>query len=158
MRFTNLFGSTNLDGSFLIDGSIVVPSGNYYGFTNTNQHTAKTQNERFSTNKHHEWNGVNGNFRLQIAFQPPSAFQLTIQNANFLGMNSSTVRNELIDATGQTNNTGQVEFQEPWYLKTDGSQPNTFLPFSSPFTPTGAQSQQSGGVFLGQEVEAGTYY
>jgi hypothetical protein len=47
-----------------------------------------------------------------------------------------------------------IRFNDPWYLKDQyGNQSgmNDFIPFTSPYFPTGAYNQSSGGVFLNQD-------
>jgi hypothetical protein len=120
----------------------------------------RTLQERFvsdSLYKHHDWKGDATKFKLTDQFQVVGNL---LQNAKFTGVNPVTVRAELIDAAGQTSNTGTIWFHDPWYLKLDGSQPNTFLPFDSPYNPTGAESEQAGGVFLNQreDIPGNPYY
>ena len=62
-QFTNVLNSGNAGGTFLLDGSTTIASGRFAGFSDSLLHQARTQNERFSNNKHQNWNGAAPQFR-----------------------------------------------------------------------------------------------
>jgi len=154
VTFTNRIGTTNAGGSLLVDNSVIVQSGNSLSFSDKNSHPVKTQNERFSTYKHHNWNGDVTKFHLNTSFNSPPPNFKTDQNANFTNLNPATLRVELIDGGSG----GTIDFRDPWYLHSDNTQPNTYFTYNSPHSPTGAFNQSSGGIFLNQLVDANKPY
>ncbi len=46
--------------------------------------------------------------------------------------------------------TGSIDFQDPWFVETNGSQPNNWHSYNSPFTPGSGNYLSYGGVFLNQ--------
>ncbi len=156
----NQYHSGEAGGSLEV-GADNVNSGQY-GIT-PNQPTCAigTNNERFIVNvggsndyrKHHDWNGSNSDYLLSRTVAVPSSpFQ---EIANFISLSAATIQATLVDNGSNLDN---IQFRDPWYVESNGTQPNSFDTFTSPFHPTGANGQSGGGVFLGQTVNLGTYY
>jgi hypothetical protein len=155
IRFANLASGSNAGGSLKIDNTTTIGSGSYLKFDDVNQHVVKTLNERFGSNKHHDWNlNVNEYFLLKN-FTPPSEIKRQWNEANFVSLASATVRNVFSGSlSGRF-----VDFRDPWYVDASGNQPNSFVTFQAPFSPTGAYGQSTGGVFTGQDVaDPNPYY
>jgi len=107
-----------------------------------------TGQERLQTDhKHHDWNDVDQEYKLTLdnftcnSGTPP-------QFADFEEIKTATIKNYLISANGSDD--GQIKFHDPWFLESDGSQPDSLIEFPSPYQPTGARNETSGGVFLNQ--------
>ena len=148
VTFTNKVAGADAGGSFTIDGTQTVASSAAYGFSDANSHTAKTNNERFSTNKHKDWNGVVTDFTLSKTLTPPESMTRDDEDANFTTMNSTILKARLLENGAEG---GQIGMKDPWYLHSDGTQSNSvFYSFTSPYSVTGAYNQQSGGTFLNQ--------
>jgi hypothetical protein len=113
-------------------------------------HIIRALNERFTTDsvyKHHDWNSIFNRKSLADTFVVSiSGFQE--EDANFLALNSVTLRNEIVGAPFFDG--GTILFRDPWYLNSVGVQPDTFMAFSSPLSPTGAYNDTNRGVFLNQ--------
>jgi len=149
VQFSNLIGTQNPGGSFLIDGTITVNSGGYVPFTGSNNHNARTNNERFSNHKHHDWNIDVTRYNLVQTFGLPSGFIRDNQDARFVQMSLGTVQNTLVDAP--IVGSDSVSFRDPWYVaNASGNQPNQFITYDAPLFPTGAYNQTTGGVFLNE--------
>ncbi|MBI1805894.1 MAG: hypothetical protein HYR76_02435 [Ignavibacteria bacterium] len=151
VTFINKVKGSNAGGKFLLNGADTVSSGDCRNLVGGLNHQVRTLNERFvsdSIYKHHDWNAVSSKFRLSDTFQVPP--QPGEQVANFSGLNPVTMRNELIEAP--TLNSGTIQFRDPWYLHSNGTQPDSFFTYnvSTPFSPTGAYNQTTGGVFLNE--------
>jgi len=119
-----------------------------------------TNNERFTnylgsgtTYKHINWNQTAADDALSRALTVTSGNNQ--QFAYFSPVSSATIQAILFDTGG---NLDSVQFRDPWYLESNGSQPNSWHSFASPFHPTGAYDQSTGGVFLNQNVNSGVYY
>ncbi len=158
--FTNRIGELNAGGSFTING-LSVPSGESANLSPNSTTAARTDNERFTSDssyKHHDWNHNSTNWRLNRSFTASLGSEQS-QNTYFFGLNPAVVKTDLID--GPSTSGGSVEFRDPWYLADAfGSQPNTFFTYPSPYSPTGAYNQMTGGVFLNQryDIPGNPYY
>ena len=55
---------------------------------------------------------------------------------------------------------GFICFHDPWFMETDGSQPDDFIDFATPHYPTGSRTAQTDGVFLNQDfyIPGNPYY
>ncbi|MFN0158600.1 MAG: hypothetical protein ACKVRP_11090, partial [Bacteroidota bacterium] len=152
--FTNRIGTANTGGSFLIDGMSQINSGDYYPFTGSASHTARTQNERFDgAQKHHDWNSVAANYLLSNSFSLPAEFTRDNKDANFIGLSPATLTTSLLDAASASG--GTLQFNDLWFLNSDGTQGNNFgpqvnVPLNQNYGMTGAYNQSTGGVFLNQ--------
>lgn len=114
----------------------------------------KTNNERFPdwegtgfTFKHNNWNNELNNHFLSNNFD--ALLSAIDQRAFFQSLNYSKVEDRLegylIDQIGY------FEFYDPWFVKSDGSQPGTYWrPCYSYYEPTGNESATEKGVFLNQ--------
>ncbi len=115
-----------------------------------NSFTIRTDADRLASHpgyKHHDWRGiVTGNeFKLsRSVFVSPSNVDQTAKFIDFSTVTLQTVMDGI--------NTGSFDFLDPWYVETDGSQLGTFNTFPSPYQPTGARNEPSGGVFLNQNL------
>ncbi len=148
----NRIGGSNISGSTLsLDGS-VIQSGNTVTLLEGKEHEGKTNHERFlnypgqGNIKHHDWNVNGSEFRLVENFIGDPA--IPFQDANFGPVVSVTVTNRLLSYNN--NPGGEMDFKDPWYLASDETQPDIFIGYAPPLTPTGAYNQSTGGVFLNQ--------
>ncbi len=107
------------------------------------------------TYKHNNWNQALSDYlitkNITVTTQSHQRF------AYFSGLNSATIQSILLD---NGSNLDSIQFRDPWYVESNGTQPNSFDTFASPFHPTGAYSQSSSGVFLGQDynIPGNPYY
>jgi|GEM_PF-3567635 len=153
VRFTNQIGDSNAGGRLMLnkylDSAIdTVISGTIRNIAGA--YTVYPFSERFvsdSIYKHLNWNSDQTRYLLENDFsvQPSEPNQL----ANFVGLVPAAIRNEMID--GPQVNGGTMQFRDPWYLHSNNTQPDSFFTYTTmPFSPTGAYTQTSGGVFLNQ--------
>jgi hypothetical protein len=123
----------------------VFDSGDYFLYENPVDIT--TGQERLQTDdKHHDWNNVSDEYFLTLENFSGSASS-TSQRARFEEMNTATIQNHYFTADLDG---GSILFHDPWFFESDGSQPDDFIKFDSPYQPTGARDETSGGVFLDQ--------
>jgi hypothetical protein len=142
---SNAGGNLHIDYNNFPSGSTaIVDSGN---------HIVGTYNERFNNNnlyKHNSWNQFSQDYYLKRTVYIENNVE---QIANFSKLESVTVRNKI---DGMNFNDGlNIRFNDPWYVKDqyrNQSGMNDFIPFTSPYFPTGAYNQSSGGVFLNQGI------
>ncbi|NLH60693.1 MAG: hypothetical protein GX452_04750, partial [Ignavibacteriales bacterium] len=148
-----------LNGKLLIDGITEVNSGDYFGLsylTNYNNHTVKVSSERLADvnyiYKHNNWNGGSSQYLLSHSFNVASTGNYDKEGI-YNKLKIAIIRNS-IEGLNFSNNVG-IQFNDPWYLKNaqgDQSAMNDFLSVTSPYYPTGAYNQTTGGVFLDQNV------
>ncbi len=100
------------------------------------------------TYKHNNWNNDNTDY-LRTRDKIIQSIN-NVQNANFAPVTSVTVQSILKD---NGNNVDSIQFQDPWYVEANGTQPKQFDTFAVPFHPTGAYGQATGGVFLNQNPD-----
>ncbi|MEW6196410.1 MAG: T9SS type A sorting domain-containing protein [Bacteroidota bacterium] len=142
------FGSQNYNsGSF-----VLTQDGNY---------NIGTNNERFSNYqssglnyKHNQWNSANDDYFL---IRSVSITNDNNQFANFDPLKYAKIQIGLegVPFSGQ----GTLEFQDPWYVKSDGTQPgNYWIQSTSPLEPTGKAGATEKGVFLNQQIVSGQPY
>ncbi|MHB1688201.1 MAG: right-handed parallel beta-helix repeat-containing protein [Ignavibacteriaceae bacterium] len=148
----NQYSNSEAGGSLNV-ASETIPSGQW-GVT-PNQPTCNigTNNERFVVQvggsyeyrKHLNWNHSSVDYLLSRTVNvPANPFQ---QIAIFDKLQPTTIAAKLLDNGSNLDN---IQFRDPWYLESNGTQPNTFDTFISPYNPTGAYNQSAGGVFLNQ--------
>ncbi len=114
-------------------------------------HQVSVEEERFTADgelkKHQRWNSVPTDFKLQRSFTvlgfPEMAQYDSLKPATISGI---TIEDALCDS---------IRFRDPWFLESDGSQPDKLLSFRAPYSPTGARGESAGGVFLDQPVGSG---
>jgi len=147
----NRFNNENA-GGFISINEQQYPSGSYVQLP-TGEYTIKTNNERFSnykgrgfTIKHNNWNdNLEKHFLDKIIFVDSSQIQL----ANFLKLNYAKIECRLEGLN--LPNMGRLQFQDPWYVKADGSQPgNYWITAYGQYEPNGKEGAQEKGVFLDQ--------
>lgn len=151
VALTNQVGSTNAGGTLYIGNEIVVSGEDGFAPKGSIQ-AIGTDNERFEnfqgsglTYKHNNWNDAQEDWLLERNLEITQSTR--IQNAKFVEHQPATISTSLIG--GGT--AGPIQFKDPWYVAdASGNQPNTFISFSSPHSPTGAYDESSGGVFLNQ--------
>ena len=157
--FENKYSDNNIGDELLLDGTITVNSGDFVALQNNSSHTIKTKIERKNWGtelvKHNIWKSNREHYLLVKNFTVLSYDYDQI--ARFSPLSGTTVRN-VIDGLSFSNNVA-LQFNDPWYLKNaqgDQSGMNDFLTVSSPFYPTGAYDQTTGGVFLDQGYNPNT--
>ncbi len=156
IQFTNIIHGSNAGGSILLDQADTVRSGDTRILALGSLHTSKPLRERFtlagdSTYKHHDWNGAV--ISLTDSFKVDSTFSSI---ANFTSIVPVTMNVSVEHFPSMTG--GAIQFSDPWYIQSAGTQTDTFITYSTPFVPTGAYNQSSGGIFLNQSVQSGRYY
>lgn len=158
ISFWNEYVDTNLGGTLSVN-STTVESGQSLPLIDVFQYSAKTNNERFvntSILKHNNWNQNSSIFYLEKSFDPTEALS---QRAKFLPLNYAKLR---IKVDGVDVGLGKIKFNDPWYLKSDGTQSgmNDFIEFDAPYEPTGKEGETTGGVFLDQDynIPGNSYY
>ncbi len=124
-------------------------------------YTGKTNQERFvnyqsSNIKHHNWNGIFSQYHLTENFTPTEI--TPFRDADFLPMNYSKIEARLEGQIIQSK--GDFHFLDPWYVKSDGTQPgNYWIPCTEFYEPTGKSGEDEKGVFLNQDPsQTPTYY
>ena len=125
-----------------------VSSGNYVGLIDGQNANAKTLNERLENqqiNKHHDWNEVSSDYKLTEDILVQAGVD---QNARFLELEPAEINMYLISANSSAEEL--IYFHDPWFMETDSSQPDDFIPFTTPHNPTGSRAAQTGGAFLDQ--------
>ena len=156
VQFTNAIHGANAGGMILMDNTDSVHYGETRMVALGSQHTAKPAQERFtplgdSIYKHHDWNG--SVITLLDSFRVDSALSLT---ANFRGIVPAQIHVLVAHFPSMTG--GVIQFRDPWYLHSDGTQPDSFFSYTDSYVPTGAYNQTKGGVFLNQSVQSNNYY
>jgi len=146
---TNRIGTNNAGGTLTINNQLVASGGSIELEADV-MHLGKTNHERLQgNNKHKNWDEDNAQYRLQEAFEAKR--ERPARDAYFVGLNPVIITTQLIETSIAG---GYVEFRDPWYLAdASNNQPNQFLRYSVPFSPTGAYNQNTGGVFLNQGLD-----
>jgi hypothetical protein len=141
-------------GGTLNVNSTPLNSGNTIPLITGNSYTEKTNNERFPnwnslgyTYKHNHWNAAINEKFLSNNLEASSNID---QRAFFKSLNYSQIN---INLGGQLiTGKGQGQFQDPWYVLINGSQPgNYWNQFNSLHEPTGKEGATEKGVFLNQD-------
>ena len=117
-------------------------------------YSGKTNQERFvnyqSNNiKHHDWNNISSDYHLLENFTPSQLEDY--RYANFFTLNYAKIE---VDLEGQLiTGKGAGQFQDPWYVLSNGSQPGTnhWIDFTSVYEPTGKEGASEKGIFLNQD-------
>jgi hypothetical protein len=156
IQFTNAIHGSNAGGMLLMDNSDSVRSGETRMVALGSWHTAKPAQERFasagdSIYKHHDWNG--SVITLLNSFRADSALSLVANFTRIVPESINVAVAHFPQITG-----GIIQFRDPWYVHSDGTQPDSFFTYSTPYVPTGAYNQAKGSVFLNQQVQSGAYY
>jgi len=154
--FTNIIGTTNAGGSFTV-GTTQINSGQSLPLIIDNTYNELTNNERFSnwqgsgiTYKQNNWNGDKTKYFLNNSFQASYGPNQN-QNANFNSLNYAKVQVGL--EGNPITDLGNMQFQDPWYVLSDGSQPgNYWIPVTSYYEPVGKAGALDKGVFLNQGI------
>ncbi|MGB2869029.1 MAG: right-handed parallel beta-helix repeat-containing protein, partial [Bacteroidota bacterium] len=153
LQFSNTINSQNAGGSLkaVQDGFEQTTSSQGELWLGVNRNAQGiTLQERFSnyqgsgvTYKHHDWNEIGSQFTLARTFNvQPGEHQV----ARFANVFPCTLYGELTSGGSGV----KFEFEDPWYLKLDGTQSGGFVEYTNSYSPTGAQGESSGGVFLNQ--------
>ena len=167
VEFVNSVGGSSGGGSLKINSNATVNSGLSLRLGMSSNNTeltlaqGGTNQDRFvNTNniplaKHNNWNSVSSSYLLNNNFSVNGTPGET-ETANFISLNSAT-----INAVSDAGNI-QLQFNDPWYINSNGSQGNNYAQATAPITQTsapmtGAYNQSSGGVFLNQGVVNGQW-
>jgi|GEM_PF-1163612 len=145
---------SNLGGNFLVNSS-PVSSGQTVNFLPNTNINLIDQNERFANNKQNNWDNDNSNYLLSRNFSAGNAYPQPSRNeiANYVPLNPATITASFPEFPSVSGL--KVQFNDPWYLNSNGTQGNnfaqSFIPLTQNSAPmTGAYNQASGGVFLNQ--------
>lgn len=150
IQVRNEIAETDAGGTYKVS-SQTYNSGDYFLYSS--QVDIITGQERLQTDyKHHDWNAVNQEFKLTLENFVGTPASET-QRARFVELETAIIKNNLISANGADN--GKITFHDPWFLESNGSQPDGFIEFVSPYQPTGSRNESSGGVFLNQNPDPG---
>ncbi|MBI5475502.1 MAG: hypothetical protein HY964_02045, partial [Ignavibacteriales bacterium] len=153
VTFTNKIGNGNAYGKLFLDNVDTITSGQSRLLNEGSSHSVRTLNERFvsdSTYKHLTWNNVASEYKMEKTFNATSGQE---QDAIFIGLVPATIQVEVSSYSSLTG--GKLQFRDPWYLDSNGTQPSSFFTYTSPYSPTGAYNQSSGGVFMNQTPDFG---
>lgn len=147
-------GSPHSGSTLTIDYEQVTSPGNL-PLLDGNTYPGKTNHERLSgNNKHKDWNTVASEYTLSQDFTVDQATESgRTRKARFIALNPATVTTSLFDAPSISG--GTLQFNDPWYLNSDGAQGNNFgpqvnVPLNQNNGMSGAYNQTVGGVFLNQ--------
>lgn len=121
----------------------MVNSGEHLPLEIGNLYNENTNNERFSywyssgyTYKHNNWNNEHNSILLSNEFVGKAS--LREQKTYFKSLNFSKKETKLEDHLISEN--GSVKFQDPWYVKSDGSQAgNYWITATGFYEPTGKE-------------------
>ena len=147
----NRYDGENAGGTLSING-VTYNSGTYVPLS-TGTYEFRTNNERFPnyknrgfTIKHNNWNGNRSKYYLKNVVEIDTSKD---QIANFIKLEYSKIEARL--ETMNFANLGKIEFQDPWYVRADGSQPgNYWITAYGIYEPNGKEGAQEKGVFLNQ--------
>jgi hypothetical protein len=157
VTLTNLIAEENASGELKLkrnDGNYsLLPSGYTLKLMQSTSYQSRTENERLPLNvfshKHHDWNDNYGEYRMEHSL--PVGTSPINDDAMFLPLNPGNVFTFLMSAN--QSNLIDIDFKDPWFVEEDGSQPDTFETYDTPFTPGTGQYIDYGGVFLNQDPE-----
>lgn len=152
----------NKPSTLTVIGGQTVNSGNNANLLDGNSYDIRTNQERFPNYlgygniKHNNWNSISSEFKLTQNYTVDRTLD-PYRDANFLGLNYSKIEVKL---EGQViENQGAGQFQDPWYVLSNGSQPgNYWIDFNSSYEPTGKEGATEKGVFLNQEIAPNNPY
>jgi hypothetical protein len=148
---TNRIGTSNAGGSLTINGQFL-GSGNSIDLEPGVTYLGKTNSERLQgNNKHKNWQQRNSEYHLQENFSVERSDPT--RDAYFVSLEPATATTSLIDVPSTSG--GTLQFNDPWYLNSDGTQGNNFgpqvnVPLNQNNGMSGAYNQTVGGVFLNQ--------
>ena len=149
----NIISGSSAGGTLHVGGSNY-SSGDTALVSYGNTYDVGTNNERFvdylTTGinfKHHDWKNNETDYLItRNVLLNESSNQ---QYAYFLPISSGAIKVKMLENNSFVDNYS-IQFQDPWYIESNGSQSNQFDTYSSPYIPTGAYNQSSGGIFLNQ--------
>ncbi len=155
ITFTNKIVAQNAGGSFSVTGYGNVNSGSSLPLLQGN-YTTLTNNERFSNwngsginYKQNNWNDVGTEYFLSHNFTATFGPEQN-QNANFNSLNYAKI--QVLIEGNLVQNQGNLDFQDPWYIQSNGSQQGTnyWIPVTSYYEPNDKYGATEKGVFLQQ--------
>ncbi len=128
-------------------------SGNYITAPN-GQYSIGTNNERFinqpglkPTIKHKKWNEESYD---HLMYRTVLVNQNLLQHAKFFGLDYVKIESKIEGAV--LSNIGTFEFQDPWYVLQNGTQPGDhWIQATSEYEPNGKYGANEKGVFLNQD-------
>jgi hypothetical protein len=151
--FWNEKENLNLGGILSVQMTSTIPSGQSCNLAAQIPYRSKTYTERFSNIegkivKHNNWNNINANLFLNYDFVPSSLNSR--QSAKFNFLEYSRIESQI---DGQViPNAGYFQFNDPWYIKSDDTQPGDYwIPCISIYEPNGKDGAIEKGVFLNQD-------
>ena len=148
---SNNIGSVNAGGKLQVGNQdyvsgkfAAIPKGTY---------DIKTNNERFSNFQSSGLNYKHNNWNDQREYSFLSKIDTILQDKNmiakFIPIRFSKIEAKL-DGLSMPNQCS-FQFQDPWYLKSDGSQPGDYwITANGQYEPTGKEGAIEKGVFLNQ--------
>lgn len=162
MSFWNetLNGGVNLNGNLLIQNYYLIQSGQNQNLLENLEYFEKTMIERTQylgqTYKHINWDQDQTDFYLNSSFISTSngSERAKLNPLNYAKI-EARLEGFLIDQKGE------FQFQDPWFIKSDGSQPGVYWrPCVSYYEPTGNENANEKGVFLEQDysIPGNPYY
>lgn len=145
----------NLYGNLTLQSSSFINSGGSKNLANQLDYNVLTNQERFfniggQTVKHNCWNNLTNKNFLNQQFRARN--DNNRQSAKYENMEYSRIESRL---DGQLiMDKGESEFQDPWYIKSDDTQPGDYwIPCVSSYEPNGKHGATEKGVFLNQDYK-----
>ena len=141
----NAGGSLHVEDKTYPSGSRVILSSGTYRI-GTNNERFVNYNQSGYTYKHNNWNRVSSDYFLSRIIPIDTSQN---QWAYFDKLEYAKIESRL--ETMHFNNLGKLQFQDPWYVRADGSQPgNYWITAYGTYEPNGKEGAQEKGVFLNQ--------
>jgi hypothetical protein len=144
--------SNNLNGTLTLQRSASTNSGVSKNLANQLDYNVVVNQERFlnvggKTVKHNRWNQLRDKNFLNQQFRAGN--DNNRQSAKYENMEYSRIQSRLEGQLIQDK--GTFEFNDPWYVKSDGTQPgNYWITASGVYEPNGKEGATEKGVFLNQ--------
>ena len=144
----------NKPSTLTVIGGQTVNSGNNASLLDGSSYDIRTNQERFPNYlsygniKHNNWNDIHSEFLLTENYTV-NRLETPHRDANFLSLNFARIN---INLEGQPiAGKGAGEFQDPWFVLANGSQPGNYWKlFTSFYEPTGKEGATEKGAFLNQ--------
>ncbi|MCA0444669.1 MAG: T9SS type A sorting domain-containing protein [Bacteroidetes bacterium] len=146
VKFANRVASTDVPDTKLtiLNNNDEIDSGDRRTIKVLESRDVKTNHETLPAapnKKHNRWNSNKSDFKLKHnLIVSPETFD---ENAQFEPLQPVTVTPSL-DGVPVT---GSVEVKDPWFVEANGTQPESWKPYNTGFTPV---TMPNGGVFLGE--------
>jgi len=152
VSFWNKENTANLTNSqLLLDEVDQLTSGDTRSLAENTPHTVRTLNETWDNNriKHNNWNNNPSEYKLSHGITVLKNTPIDV--AQFKELKPVTVSPTIKGVPVS----GPVEFNDPWFVESDGTQPGNWKTYSSGLN---ASTLPKGGVFLNQSYNSTNPY